>query len=223
MSQDERCENLYENLDSRDNGYYHFNSSLLTLRRSIPLPQAIIQQYENLECKSFVGILSCINRVFITIDNKLFLWNYHDGSDFYCYDEFSQIIIAVGIVKPKPHIFVESIQYVLLVSTPAEILMFAIKFENDNVFSPLTLYPSQSTGQTWTGNGKLIHYHSNCSCLCLLFHCSAQYIVPSDNIHMLKIVGTNNGRILMCGKDGNIYELEYHAKDSWIPPRKKCR
>ena len=38
---------------------------------------------------------------------------------------------------------------------------------------------------------------------------------------MLKIAGTSNGRILMCGKDGNLYELVYQAEDGWF--RKKCR
>jgi hypothetical protein len=33
----------------------------------------------DLECKSFMGLLPEINRAWITIDNRLFLWNYEDG------------------------------------------------------------------------------------------------------------------------------------------------
>jgi len=40
---------------------------------------------------------------------------------------------------------------------------------------------------------------------------AAQFSVPSDNVHMLKIIGTPEGRIFMCGKDGNVYELHYQA------------
>src|SRR5690242_1049006 len=38
---------------------------------------------------------------------------------------------------------------------------------------------------------------------------------------MLSIVGTNNGRIFMGGRDGCLYELYYQADDGWFS--KKCR
>lgn len=50
---------------------------------------------------------------------------------------------------------------------------------------------------------------------------SADFVIPSDDIHMLRIVGTEHGRVLMCGKDGQVYELEYFAQEGWF--RKKCR
>jgi nuclear pore complex protein Nup155 len=45
--------------------------------------------------------------------------------------------------------------------------------------------------------------------------------VASDNVHMLKIVGSPNGRVFMCGKDGCVYELHYQPEDGWI--HRKCR
>lgn len=197
----------------------------LQLRRTVPIPQAIIDQYDrtdthtkqaenaplirrarlrycifthhrflfflllctDLECKSFVGLFPEIHRAFITIDNKLFLWNYYDGSDFYVYDELSQIIISVALLRPKPGVFVSSIQYILVLSTPVEILMFAVKFDGDNVHNSLQLFPTQFT-------------------------------VPSDNVHMTSIIGTEQGRIFLCGRDGGIYELDYWSGDegSWF-------
>lgn len=38
---------------------------------------------------------------------------------------------------------------------------------------------------------------------------------------MAEVVGTLDGRILMGGKDGNIYELFYQAEDDWL--ESKCR
>jgi len=38
---------------------------------------------------------------------------------------------------------------------------------------------------------------------------------------MLKIIGTDRGRIFMCGKDGSVYELYYQAEDGCFS--KKCR
>jgi len=44
----------------------------------------------------------------------------------------------------------------------------------------------------------------------------ASYIVPSDDVTMLKIAGSQTGRIFMGGDNGNIYEFEYHnSEDSW--------
>jgi len=37
----------------------------------------------DLECKSFMGLLPEINRAWITIDNRLFLWNYEDGYEIF--------------------------------------------------------------------------------------------------------------------------------------------
>jgi nuclear pore complex protein Nup155 len=47
------------------------------------------------------------------------------------------------------------------------------------------------------------------------------YSISSDCVNMLKIAGTKNGRIFMCGQDGNLYELTYEADEGWL--RKKCR
>jgi nuclear pore complex protein Nup155 len=38
---------------------------------------------------------------------------------------------------------------------------------------------------------------------------------------MLKIKGTENGRVFLCGDDGCLYELTYEKDDTWF--NKKCR
>jgi len=45
--------------------------------------------------------------------------------------------------------------------------------------------------------------------------------LPSDNVHMLRVAGTQNGRIFLCGRDGCLYELAYQAEDGWFS--RKCR
>jgi hypothetical protein len=47
---------------------------LISFASVFPLTNTI-----DLECKSFMGLLPEINRAWITIDNRLFLWNYEDG------------------------------------------------------------------------------------------------------------------------------------------------
>ena len=55
---------------------------------------------------------------------------------------------------------------------------------------------------------------------------STAYTIPSDNITMFKVIGSQSGRIFMGGNDGNIYELDYQNLDTnWsvLGPSKKCR
>lgn len=52
------------------------------------------------------------------------------------------------------------------------------------------------------------------------------YTVPSDNVTMFRVVGSQCGRVFMGGNDGNVYELEYESADSvWslIGQARKCR
>uniref|UniRef100_A0A6B2KWQ8 Nucleoporin Nup133/Nup155-like N-terminal domain-containing protein n=1 Tax=Arcella intermedia TaxID=1963864 RepID=A0A6B2KWQ8_9EUKA len=49
----------------------------------------------------------------------------------------------------------------------------------------------------------------------------SEYTIPTDNIKFLKVVGTKNGRVFMCGSDGELYELDYSRQDTWF--RKKAR
>ena len=44
------------------------------------------------------------------------------------------------------------------------------------------------------------------------------YAVPTDNVQMLAIKGTDNGRIFMAGRDGCLYEIEYQVMIIFIIP-----
>lgn len=46
-----------------------------------------------------------------------------------------------------------------------------------------------------------------------LFH------LPTDNVSMLSVEGTPEGRIFLGGKDGCLYEVTYQAKDGWFSKR----
>ncbi len=66
----------------------------------------------------FVFSRAQIRRAWITFDNRLFLWKYDDDKDFNVWDGLDQIIVSVGLVIPKPGVFVETIRYLLVVTTP---------------------------------------------------------------------------------------------------------
>lgn len=42
----------------------------------------------------------------------------------------------------------------------------------------------------------------------------------STDVEMTSVIGTNEGRIFMCGaQDGNLYELHYQEKEGWFGKR----
>lgn len=70
-----------------------------------------------------MGVFPQIGRVWITIDNKLFLWNYEEGSDFLSYESSSSIIVSVALVRPKRGNLKINTEFAVL-SSPLRIIIF---------------------------------------------------------------------------------------------------
>ena len=120
-------------------------------------------------------------RVWITIDNKIIFWNYQSPNDVDRYDGLNEIIVSVALSAPKPGVFLDSVKYLLIISTTVEVVIMAI---------------------SWSASGtdlKII---------------PTAYTVSSDNIPMVKVIGTQSGRVFMGGQDGNLYELDYTNVDN---------
>ncbi|EFC50324.1 nucleoporin 155 [Naegleria gruberi] len=210
LEKDSKFVDIYELSQNQNDSY----DELFVKKQFVALPDPIFEEYRRLEYKCFMGIFPEIHRAWITIDNKFFIWSYLDGSDFNEYDELDQIIISAGIVKPKPNIFKDYVKYLLVLATPIEIVLVALAFNNNDVSSPINgtetekqQHPSFDS-QTGSIYSEMELFPTN-------------YIIPSDNVNMLKIVGTKNGRIFMCGKDGCLYELTYEPEEGWF--KSKCR
>ena len=77
-------------------------------------------------------------------------------------------------------------QYLLVVTTAVEIVVLAVQFSDDDV-----------------ARGRMILHPT-------------QFTVSSDNVNMIKVVGTPNGRIFMAGADGCVYELHYSLDASYL-------
>lgn len=89
-------------------------------------------------------------------------------------------------------IFVDQIEYILVLATPLEVILLGIAF---------SVNPS-------TGKKEMSLYATGMS-------------TPSDNINMLSVTGSRNGRVFLAGGDGNLYELAYQTEDGWFT--RKCR
>lgn len=149
--------------------------------------------------KSLLHLQSIKCRVWVTVDKKLYLWNYcAPNEDVIVYDGISEVIVAVCLCTPKAGIFIDSIRYLLVVASTVEVSLIAVSCDDQG--QDLKLLPTA-------------------------------YVMPSDSVTMVKVVGSQQGRVFMAGDDNNVYELEYgNAQGAWTSllgvggeTRHKCR
>ncbi|KAJ2829710.1 hypothetical protein GGI24_002080, partial [Coemansia furcata] len=76
-------------------------------QRLIPLPDPLFEQYDLLECRCFMGLFPEIKRAWITVNHRLFLWNYEDDRG----------------------VFVDTIKHVLVVATPLGAFLLGVGYD----------------------------------------------------------------------------------------------
>ena len=81
-----------------------------------------------------MGLFPEIGRAWITMDSRLFLWNYENKSEFCEFDELDQIILSVGLVTPKRGIFKDFVKHLLIIATPAEVVFVAVTYNGDQQY-----------------------------------------------------------------------------------------
>ncbi len=107
--------------------------------------------------------------------------------------EQPDVITHVALVKAKHGVFIDAITSVLVICTPVSVLLIGVS----------TL---ATTGQNGRPRKEIQMYATDLS-------------VQTD-VEMTSVVGTNDGRIFMCGsQDGNLYELHYQETESWFGKR----
>ena len=70
-------------------------------------PEAIHTDFSQVESASFMGILPEINRAWISVDNRLYLWDYTSPCSYTLYNGLSDVIVSVALATPKPDIFTD--------------------------------------------------------------------------------------------------------------------
>lgn len=161
------------------------------------LPSVLVERYNAAggEGTALCGIFPEICRAWASVDNSLFIWRF-DKWDGQCpeYSGEEQAICAVGLAKSKPGIFVEAIQYLLVLATPVELSLVGVccsgGVDGTDPFAEISLQPLP------------------------------EYTIPSDGVTMTCITCTDRGRIFLSGRDGHIYELLYTSGSGWY---KRCR
>lgn len=98
----------------------------------VPFPTAILDERRNVDCASFMGIISTINKAWITVDNKLYLWNILQPEDYELYDGLNEVIVSVALTTPKRGVFNEEVKYLLVVATATQVILLALVQDNNN-------------------------------------------------------------------------------------------
>ncbi|PKA52217.1 hypothetical protein AXF42_Ash010113 [Apostasia shenzhenica] len=161
------------------------------------LPSVLIERYSAAggEGTALCGIFPEISRAWASVDNYLFLWRF-DKQDGQCveYSGEEQSICAVGLARVKPGIFVEAIQYLLVLATPVELFLIGVccaaSADGTDPYAEISLQPLP------------------------------EYTIPSDGVTMTCVACTEKGQIFVSGRDGHIYEIQYTTGSGW---RKRCR
>ncbi|KAF9462165.1 nucleoporin [Collybia nuda] len=161
-------------------------------RRFVGIPEGLFQYYDSASVTSHMGLMPEIERAWISIDHKLFLWDYIDGHEISSFVDQPDVITHVALVKPKRGLFVDDISSLLVICTPVSVLLIGLSF------SSLLGY-----GRT---HQEIRLYATD--------------LVVSTDIEMTSVIGSLDGRIFMCGsQDGNLYELHYQENESWFGKR----
>ncbi|KAL4426022.1 hypothetical protein ABPG75_010038 [Micractinium tetrahymenae] len=161
------------------------------------MPGMVLERYNACQTVAFCGVFPEIKRAWASVDNSLFLWRFDKWQDVPIeYSGEEQAIVAVGLARPKPGVFVEAIQHLLVLCTTTEIVLLGV---------------CCSRGPGGTGD----------ECEELALQPLPLYSVPADNVTMVCVASTADGRIFLGGADGHLYELQYSSSSGWR--NKRCQ
>ncbi|KAF7306859.1 Nucleoporin [Mycena indigotica] len=159
-------------------------------RKLVGIPEALFQFYNSTSVNSHMGLMPEIERAWISIDHKLFLWDYVEGQEISSFVDQPDIITHVALVKPKQGLFIDEINSILVICTPVSVLLIALA---------ASAVPGSKRKEI-----KLY---------------ATDFTVATD-VEMASVAGTGDGRIFMAGaQDGNLYELHYQETESWFGKR----
>lgn len=82
-----------------------------------------------------MGVFPEIQRAWLSLDSKLYIWNYNASltdQEFDTIDDFEGTILKCALVRPKKDVFVESVNYLIIVATSKEMKILALEYSPDS-------------------------------------------------------------------------------------------
>ncbi|DBA89731.1 TPA: hypothetical protein ACH3X2_004613 [Trebouxia sp. C0005] len=179
---------------SRDSQYPELPAgwpAVLSQEASItrPMPDMVIDSQRQMQAACFCGVFPEIEHAWASVDNVLYVWDTSRMSVPVKWQE-EQAICCAGLSRPKPNVFQQAVQYLLVVCTTVEIALVGVHLSRD------------ANGNAEMKLVNLEHFRA-----------------PSDDVMMTTTTSTPEGRIFLGGNDSHLYELEYRNQSSWLRGR----
>ncbi|KAF8460382.1 Non-repetitive/WGA-negative nucleoporin C-terminal-domain-containing protein [Kalaharituber pfeilii] len=154
------------------------------------IPDAIFEQYNQAQCHTMMGLFAELGQAWMTVDNRLYLWEYVSGGQFQGFESQPNTITSVRLLKPRPDVFNEQINYVLVIGTSVEMFLIGI-------------------GAT-----------PNARNACDVVMYDTKMSINIKGLDISVIEGADNGRIFFGGRsDNEVYEFTYKGEEGWFQGR----
>nr|CAA76635.1 Nup154 [Drosophila melanogaster] len=117
----------YQSLSFLKSDRTHNLQQMRTVTKSA-IPNEILEHFKHIKCHCTMGLFPEIGRAWLTIDSEIYIWTFNQTRDVAYYDGLSHLIVSVGLVKPKPGVFVQDVKYLLVLTTPIEVIVLGVTF-----------------------------------------------------------------------------------------------
>lgn len=189
------------------------------------IPDAVIEASSSAETFAAQGLFPEIERAWIVIDTRLYLWDYLDASSdaFESYEHPDRVIQAVGLVRPRSGVFIESIQHVLVLCTSASVTLLGLAVDEKGTttnVAPLATSTTNSNSASASTTASAAPSTAKGKQVKLFV---TEMNVQTEGVQMSDICGTDTGRIFCKGNDGCLYEILYQASEGWFTNRCSLR
>lgn len=113
------------------------------------LPDSVFDQYNSASNSTLMGLFPEVKQAYITVDNRLYMWDYATGTEFQAYESQPHTIVAVKMLKPKAGVFITSVDFVLVIATTVDIFLLGVGAQdNGRGAYELTIYNTQMSVST---------------------------------------------------------------------------
>lgn len=162
------------------------------------IPDEVLEQYNNAQLSTSMGLFAELRHAWTTIDNALYLWDYTaPRPELLGFEGQHHGITGVALAVPRTGVFLPNIKHVIVLATTADVSLLGLGSDPS---------PGASTD------------------LCL-FQTGMSTSVKGLDITVIAS-STKTGRIFFGGRTENeLYELIYNQEDGWFSSRcsKTCR
>merc|ERR1719347_168815 len=99
----------------------------------VPLPPELVDHLGHMQVNCAMGLFPAMRRAWLTIDSDLYVWRYADGGDLAYFDGLSSTILGVWLLVPRAGILQPSIQHLLCLATPTEVVLLGVSISGQEM------------------------------------------------------------------------------------------